>query len=180
MCFKIDQFYKFFIRPTIKSKTKVLKPSQYGHSNKRKGLVGRRSNNPIAKLKSSNDKSARPFFYLLPKQSLEETWNLTRPLRLSEHLIGKVLRICFGCYSGGYEKLGAWNHAIELLNLETQNLKVISYVIWNPEPRLVKNQSSKSAFWTGLMHTEVSNLGGTISFIKLSTPKKIMIFLPDL
>ena len=39
----------------------------------------------------------------------------------------------------------------KLLNSETQNIKVVSYAILNLQPRLTKNQSSESAFWSGLV-----------------------------
>ena len=35
---------------------------------------------------------------------------------------------------------GAWNLVKKLLNLETQNIKVVSYDIWNSQLRLEKNQ----------------------------------------
>ena len=39
----------------------------------------------------------------------------------------------------------------KLLNLETHNIKVVSYDIWNSQLRLENNQSSGGGFWTGLM-----------------------------
>ena len=44
----------------------------------------------------------------------------------------------------------------KLLNLETQNIKVVPYDIGNSQLRLAKNLSSDSAFWTGLVATHVN------------------------
>ena len=46
----------------------------------------------------------------------------------------------------------------KLLNLKTQNTKVVPYNIWNSQLRLAKNQSCESIFWTDLVYSVVYSL----------------------
>ena len=41
----------------------------------------------------------------------------------------------------------------KLFNHETQIIKVVSYYIWNSQPRLARNRSREPAFRTDLLHT---------------------------
>ena len=47
----------------------------------------------------------------------------------------------------------ARNRVKKLFNHQTQIIKVVSYYIWNSQPRLAKNRSREAAFRTDLLYT---------------------------